>query len=66
MKNFSAISICLTFEIKKYFSIGSKPALSHNCKEPFGTEEINISYEDLIQAKEYIENYKITTRWQTL
>ena len=65
MKKLSRILNCIYTIIKKKFSNGSKGDISHNCEN---MPVIGNLIEDAINAdnEEYLENYKTTTRWQTL
>lgn len=66
MKRLTFIISCVTSKIKKYFSNGEKSDISHDC-EMFLNREVNASSEEEIKcAKEYMDSYNLTTRWQTL
>ncbi len=66
MKKISSIISCLTTAIKNYFFINSKTDLSHGCEELLIIEENQVTQEEIICEKEYLEKYNVTTRWQTL
>ncbi|HSM47415.1 MAG TPA: hypothetical protein VK872_06325 [Draconibacterium sp.] len=52
--------------IKKKFFNESKADLNQECEKLFVTGENVNSLEGLKLTEEYIENYRVTTRWQTL
>jgi hypothetical protein len=66
MKKLRSILNCLTSKIKKKFFIESKADLSQECEKLFVTGENVNSQEGLKLTEEYIENYLVTTRWQTI
>lgn len=66
MKKLESILACLKSKIKKYFFKGSKTDINHDCEKLFNTTEHTDSQEEIKLAKEYVENYTVTTRWQTL
>lgn len=66
MKTINVILQCLESKIKKYFFIKEKGELSQDCKNLFEGDKNTRSAEDVKCAEEYLENYKLTTRWQTL
>ena len=66
MKKLNSIVACLKSKIKKYFLISSKTDINHECEKLFKMNENTDSQEELNLAKEYVESYTVTTRWQTL
>jgi len=66
MKKLESILACLKSKIKKYFFITSKTDINHECEKLFNITENTDSQEEIKLAKEYVENYTVTTRWQTL
>lgn len=66
MKKLESILTCLTSKIKKYFFIKSKTDINQECEKLFVSGENVNSQEGLKLTEEYIENYRVTTRWQTI
>jgi len=66
MKKLNSIVACLKSKIKKYFFIASKTDINHECEKLFNITENTDSQEEITLAREYVENYTVTTRWQTL
>lgn len=66
MKKLGSILTCLKRKIKKKFFIKSKTDLNQECEKLFVTGENVNSQEGLKLTEEYIENYRVTTRWQTI
>jgi hypothetical protein len=66
MKKLGSILTCLKSRIKKKFFNESKADLNQECEKLFVTGENVNSLEGLKLTEEYIENYRVTTRWQTL
>lgn len=66
MKKLESILACLKSKIKKYFFKGSKTDISHECEKLFNMTENTDSQEEIKLDREYVENYTVTTRWQTL
>ena len=66
MKKLGSILTCLKRNIKKKFFIKSKTDLNQECEKLFVTGENVNSQEGLKLTEEYIENYRVTTRWQTI
>jgi hypothetical protein len=66
MKKLNSIVACLKSKIKKYFFNSSKTDINHECEKLFNMNENTDSQEELNLAKEYVESYTVTTRWQTL
>ena len=66
MKKLEAILTCLTNKIKKKIFIKSKTDINQECEKLFVSGENVNSQEGLKLTEEYIENYRVTTRWQTI
>lgn len=66
MKKLESILACLKNKIKKYFFKESKTDINHECEKLFNGNENTDSQEEIKLAKEYVESYTVTTRWQTL
>jgi hypothetical protein len=66
MKRITFIINCLVSKIKKKFFNDSKTDISHECEMMLNMNENPVSKEEMAYAKEYVENYNVTTRWQTL
>lgn len=66
MKKFKFIIACASNRIKNYFFNIQKDDISQDCGNLFGLSDDTANQEELKCAKEYAENYKVTTRWQTL
>ncbi|MBN2636639.1 MAG: hypothetical protein JXR61_10245 [Prolixibacteraceae bacterium] len=57
---------CAMQLIKKKFFKEAKADIYQDCKEVLNFDETNSSQDELNSFNEYLENYKVTTRWQTL
>ncbi len=66
MKNLKSILDCVKSKIKKKFFITTKTDINHECEKLFNGNENSDSQEEIKLAKEYVESYTVTTRWQTL
>jgi hypothetical protein len=67
MKKLESILTCLKGKIKKYFFNKSNADLDQECEKLLVTgENVINSQEGLKLTEEYIENYQVTARWQTL
>lgn len=66
MKTIELFLNCVTNKIKKYFFKEAETDISHECEKLFDFEEKTSSPEEMKYAEEYLDNYKVTTRWQTL
>lgn len=66
MKKVVDILICVALEIKKKFFNKEKSDICHDCIEVLNFNDSAVSQEEINSLNEYIENYKSTTRWQTL
>jgi len=66
MKNLKSILDCVKSKIKKKFFIATKTDINHECEKLFNGNENTDSQEEIKLAKEYVESYTVTTRWQTL
>ena len=66
MKKVIQMFKCAKQLIKKIFFKYEKSDIYQDCKEVLNFDEKNSSLEEVNSFNEYLENYKITTRWQTL
>ena len=66
MKNLKSILACLKNKIKKSFFNTTKTDINHECEKLFNGNVNTDSQEEIKLEKEYVENYTVTTRWQTL
>lgn len=68
MKTIKKIITCLESYIKKNFFKLSGNDISQDCEKVFGIDILNENEagEIPIPVEEYVNNYKSTTRWQTL
>lgn len=66
MKKSESILACLNKIIKKLFFIKSGDAINHECEKLHNMGENINSHDQVKLTEEYVENYKVTTRWQTL
>jgi hypothetical protein len=66
MKRITKIFNCLNMSIKKYIFNIEIDTQSVDCKQLFFIQENERNSEELLRENEYFDNYKITTRWQTL
>lgn len=66
MKRIVKIIHCLNNKIKKNFFNGKIESKSTECKQLFSLNEKEQSGEEQLKENEYFDNYKITTRWQTV
>ncbi|MCK5730507.1 MAG: hypothetical protein KAH68_05500 [Draconibacterium sp.] len=65
MKRVIFILSCLTKVIKKKIFKSQKTEICHECEKLFNLND-NSTDEELVKTEEYLENYNVTTRWQTL
>jgi hypothetical protein len=65
MKKVLFIVSCLTKVIKKKIFKSEKTEICHECERLFNLNE-NSNDEELRKTEEYLKNYSVTTRWQTL
>jgi len=65
MKKVLFIVSCLTKVIKKKIFKSEKTEICHECERLFNLKE-NSNEEELRKTEEYLKNYSVTTRWQTL
>jgi len=65
MKKVLFIVSCLTKVIKKKIFKSEKTEICHECERLFNLNE-NSNDEELKKTEEYLKNYSVTTRWQTL
>ena len=66
MKRVKTMFACLKATLKKIFFNNPKSDINHKCKNAFS---FDISKNDLNtnnEIEEYLNNYKTTTRWQTV
>ena len=66
MKKLESILTCLKSKIKKYFFNGAGADVNQECEKLFNTSENINSQEEIELTEEYVKNYRVTTRWQTL
>ncbi len=66
MKKLFKIIQCGVFQIKKYFFIGEKTDFYQECEELLKFNDNDTSEEEMVHTEEYLENYNVTTRWQTI
>ena len=57
---------CICYEIKKKFFNSKKSDKYHGCEEVLNFDKNSSTSEEEKSFNEYLESYKITTRWQTL
>jgi hypothetical protein len=65
MKKLVSILNCLKNKIKNYFFINSDADVNHECEKLLSMSK-SAHPQDVKLTEEYLENYKVTTRWQTL
>lgn len=65
MKKALFIISCLTKVIKKKIFKSQKTEICHECEKLLNLKD-NSSDEELVKTEEYLKNYNVTTRWQTL
>ena len=65
MKKVLFIVSCLTKVIKKKIFKSKKTEICHECERLFNLKG-NSNEEELRKTEEYLKNYSVTTRWQTL
>ncbi len=65
MKKVLFIVSCLTKVIKKKIFKSKKTEICHECEILLNLNDSS-SDEELINTEEYLKNYSVTTRWQTL
>ena len=66
MKKVVKVLNCVAQLIKKKIFNKEKNDIYHDCKEVLNFDETNSSQDEVKSFNEYVENYKNTTRWQTL
>lgn len=66
MKRTRAFMGCVSEKIKKYFFNRRKSDINHACEKLKELRDENTTKEDVTLAEEYLNNYNITTRWQTV
>lgn len=66
MKIFVLFFRCVGEKIKNKFFIGKNSSKNIACSQWKKYTEENISTEDRSSVEEYLKNYQLTTRWQTL
>jgi len=68
MKTIKKMFDCLENYIKKNFFNLPKTDISQDCEKMFGMDILNENKveEKSIPVEEYVNDYKSTTRWQTL
>ncbi|MCF6356273.1 MAG: hypothetical protein L3J54_00580 [Draconibacterium sp.] len=65
MKKVLFIVSCLTKVIKKNIFKSQNTEICHECERLLNLKD-NSTDEELINTEEYLKNYSVTTRWQTL
>ncbi len=66
MKWIFAISQCLKSLLKKKIFNDSKTDISHECQKMIKDTKNLVLADEEKREEEYIDNYTITTRWQTV
>ena len=66
MKRITKIINCLGRKIKKYFFKSEIEAETAECRHLFSLNEMEINIDEISRENEYFDNYKLTTRWQTV
>lgn len=66
MKKIETMIQCLKSILKKKFFNGQKSDISHDCENVFNFDLNNGDENSDQEAEEYLNNYKTTTRWQTI
>ena len=64
MKKVLFILSCLTKVIKKKIFKSQKTEICHECEKLFNLKDKSTDEE--LKTEEYLKNYNVTTRWQTL
>lgn len=66
MKRISTMIQCLKSLLKKKFFNSVNDDINHNCKNAFSFEINTSDLNSKEETEEYLNNYKTTTRWQTV
>jgi len=66
MKLVLSIINCMGSYIKNFFFKGLKNDISHTCEELRNLNNNGASEEEVKLNEEYVINYIVTTRWQTI
>lgn len=66
MKRVQRFLNCVSLLIKKKFFNSEKSEIYHECEKVLNFADNKDETDDLFNNKEYIENYNVTTRWQTI
>ena len=66
MKSIKFILNCVTSSIKKKIFKSQKTDISQECETLLNFTEKDPSDEDLKHTEDYLNNYNVTTRWQTV
>jgi len=66
MKRVKMMIQCLRNLIKKNFFNSQKSDINHDCKNAFSFDLKKGDLNSNEEAEEYLNNYKTTTRWQTV
>lgn len=66
MKRVKLILACVNEKIKKYFFKEQKTDNYHACRELLEADVKTGSDQEKRQVEEYLKNYSLTTRWQTV
>ncbi|MFW5774231.1 MAG: hypothetical protein ACOCWD_06070 [Tangfeifania sp.] len=66
MKQVKMMIQCLKNSLKKIFFISQKSDINHDCKKAFSFDLKKGDLNSNEETEEYLNNYKTTTRWQTV
>ena len=66
MKRVKMMIQCLRNLLKKNFFNSQKSDINHDCKSVFSFDLKKGDLNSNEEAEEYLNNYKTTTRWQTV
>lgn len=66
MKRIFAFGQCLKILLKKKIFNSSKTDISHECQRMINDTKNLVLADEEKREEEYIDNYNITTRWQTV
>jgi hypothetical protein len=66
MKKVKTMLECLKALLKKNFFNNQKTDINHNCKNVFNFDLGKSDFNAKNETEEYLNNYKSTTRWQTV
>jgi hypothetical protein len=66
MKRIKTMIQCLKTLLKKKFFNSRKSDINHECESVFNFDLNNGDVNSNEEAEDYLNNYKTTTRWQTV